>query len=285
MDIIQELGSLAFASRLKRISERLMKDVSRVYADLDVDFEARWFPVLYLLTRNSPQSITEIARELHLTHPAVNQISGGMSRAGLLASTRDRKDDRKRLLSLTKEGRDLVGKLQPVWHDIEMATTEVLELSGQNLLDALDRIEEALDENDMHKRVTAHIKERQYRTVEIIAYRPRFKKQFKSLNYEWLEKYFSVEPDDDKILSDPNGQIIKPGGKVFFARLDGKIIGTAALIRRDNSTFELVKMAVTEKARGLQAGKKLLNALIDQKKDFFTLKDAVKILPGKECQV
>ena len=37
MDIIQELGSLAFASRLKRISERLMKDVSRVYADLDVD--------------------------------------------------------------------------------------------------------------------------------------------------------------------------------------------------------------------------------------------------------
>ncbi len=29
----------------------------------------------------------------------------------------------------------------------------------------------------------------------------------------------------------------------------------------------------------------LMNALIDQKRDYFTLKDAVKILPGKECQV
>ena len=44
-DIIAELGELAFASRLKRLSDRLMRDVSRIYQQMDVDFEARWFSV------------------------------------------------------------------------------------------------------------------------------------------------------------------------------------------------------------------------------------------------
>ena len=49
IDLIRKLGPLAFASRLKRLSERLMKDVALVYKDLNVDFQPRWFPVLYLL--------------------------------------------------------------------------------------------------------------------------------------------------------------------------------------------------------------------------------------------
>ena len=41
METINELAELAFASRLKRLSERLMKDVSCLYHKLEVDFEAR----------------------------------------------------------------------------------------------------------------------------------------------------------------------------------------------------------------------------------------------------
>jgi hypothetical protein len=51
MDIIKDLAELALASRLKRLSDRLMKDVSQVYKDCKIDFEPRWFAVLYALNK------------------------------------------------------------------------------------------------------------------------------------------------------------------------------------------------------------------------------------------
>ena len=39
MDVLKQLGELAFASRLKRLSERLMKGVTRLYREHDVEFE------------------------------------------------------------------------------------------------------------------------------------------------------------------------------------------------------------------------------------------------------
>ena len=38
---------------------------------------------------------------------------------------------------------------------------------------------------------------------------------FKSLNIEWLENYFEVEPIDERVLSYPKREIIAPGGHIF----------------------------------------------------------------------
>ena len=54
MDLIKQLGPMALGSRLKRLTVRMNKDVSRVYRELGLDFEARWFPVAYLLSRRQP---------------------------------------------------------------------------------------------------------------------------------------------------------------------------------------------------------------------------------------
>lgn len=51
MDLIHELGELALATRLKRLSERLSSDVSKIYKESDVDFEAKWFLILSLLEK------------------------------------------------------------------------------------------------------------------------------------------------------------------------------------------------------------------------------------------
>ncbi len=264
MDLIRLLGPLALASRLKRLSERLMKDASRIYREQKLDFEPRWFPVFYLLSEQSPLAVTEIARELHVTHPAVNQVAGAMEKAGLIISWRDKKDDRKRLLALSASGKDLVIRLMPLWSDIKRAACELLDASGTDLLAALDRIESALDSAGMFERIKAQIKKRQLETVEIINYKPCYRKYFRMFNLEWLEKYFSVEPIDKKILGDPNGQILKKGGQILFVRVGGEIVGTVALIRHNKATFELAKMAVTEKAQGRQVGKRLAQAAIDR---------------------
>jgi DNA-binding MarR family transcriptional regulator/ribosomal protein S18 acetylase RimI-like enzyme len=264
MDLIKQLGPLALASRLKRLSDRLMRDGYRIYREQGLEFEPRWFTVFYLLSRRSPLAVTEISHELQITHPAVNQVAGLMEKAGLINSRRDKTDERKRLLSLSPSGKLLAAKLKPIWKDIKDANQELLDESGKDLLSTLDQIENSLDQTEMFDRIMLHIKNRQAEAVEIIDYKPRYRKYFRTLNFEWLKKYFSVEPVDEKVLSDPEGEIIRRGGKILFARVEGKIVGTAALIQHSENTFELAKMAVTEKTQGRQVGKRLALEMIDR---------------------
>ena len=95
-------------------------------------------------------------------------------------------------------------------------------------------------------------------TVEIIPFSAALKEPIKTLNLEWLQKYFKVEPKDEIVLSDPQGQIIDKGGMIFYAKYNDAIIGTVSLINIDSTTFELSKMAVTDGVQGLGVGKKLM---------------------------
>lgn len=160
-DLIRELGVLAFATRLRRLGEWLQRDVSRLYVEQALDFEARWFPVLYALKGGGNRSVTSLARSLRLTHPAVTQIAGQMARRGFLASRRDPHDERRRLLRLTPAGRRLATTLEPIFNEICQATTEVLDQTGCDLLSVLDKIESALDENDIYSRVLRHRRKQQ----------------------------------------------------------------------------------------------------------------------------
>ena len=154
-DLMRQLGALAFASRLKRLGDRLQRDVSRLYRAQEIDFQARWFPVAYLLQHQPSLSVTAIANRLGLTHVAVNQISEQMARRGLLMSKRDHKDKRRRLLSLTPKGRKTVASLRTLWRSIEKCTRKMIESSGHDILAGMIEIEKALDRRDMYDQVTS----------------------------------------------------------------------------------------------------------------------------------
>lgn len=94
--------------------------------------------------------------------------------------------------------------------------------------------------------------------IEIIPYSNDLKEAIKILNYEWLEKYFRVEKSDIQSLSNPNEEIIDKGGFIFYAKLNGEIVGTASLLKKTEDIFELGKMAVSEKAQGHKIGTLLL---------------------------
>jgi putative acetyltransferase len=128
-----------------------------------------------------------------------------------------------------------------------------------------------LDRRDMRERVTTNLRAHRARKpeapgprerLEILPYRPAWRRHFESLNREWLENGFSVEATDAALLSDPYGSIVKAGGAIFFARLDGRIVGTGALIRHGEGVYELAKMAVTEPERGHGIGRRLAEALL-----------------------
>ncbi len=87
---------------------------------------------------------------------------------------------------------------------------------------------------------------------------------FRTLNEEWLTRYFHIEPKDIKVLSDPVTQIITPGGDILMLERNGQTIGCCALVKLDDQTLELAKMAVTQNEQGKGAGKVLLQAAIDR---------------------
>lgn len=104
-------------------------------------------------------------------------------------------------------------------------------------------------------------------SVEIINFLPEYKDDFKKLNVAWIQKYFAVEPSDLAQLDNPQEYILDKGGWVLLARLNGAIVGTAALVKDSDTFFELVKMAVDEQHQGKQIGKKLALAAIDKARE------------------
>jgi putative acetyltransferase len=104
----------------------------------------------------------------------------------------------------------------------------------------------------------------QEETLEILEYEPRFRDYFRQLNLEWIERFFRIEPPDREILEDPETFVLSKGGHIFFARLGTEIVGTCALLKHDDGTFELAKMGVTPRAQGKQVGRRLAEAAIRQ---------------------
>ena len=109
--------------------------------------------------------------------------------------------------------------------------------------------------------------------IEIIDFSDEYAEMIKTLNYEWLTKYFRVEEGDKLSLNNPKEHIIDKGGYIFYAKLNDKISGTASLLKKTETVFELGKMAVTENVRGLGIGKLLLEHCLDfaKKKNISTL--------------
>lgn len=99
--------------------------------------------------------------------------------------------------------------------------------------------------------------------VAIVSFSADLKEPIKTLNIEWLEKYFRVEPKDEKVLSNPQQEIIDKGGMIFYARYKDAIVGTVSLIKIEETAFELSKMAVTDGLQGLGIGKKLIQHCIE----------------------
>ncbi|MCE3278936.1 MAG: GCN5-related N-acetyltransferase [Bacteroidetes bacterium] len=98
--------------------------------------------------------------------------------------------------------------------------------------------------------------------VKIIDYKEELKEHIRILNYEWLQKYFNVEPGDVISLANPTAEIINKGGYIFYASYNEEIVGVVALLKVQGDIFELAKMAVTEKYQGLKVGKVLMEHCI-----------------------
>jgi putative acetyltransferase len=99
--------------------------------------------------------------------------------------------------------------------------------------------------------------------VHFRTFRPGDEEPFRRLNEDWISKNFAIEPEDAAILADPHRHILAPGGQICIAEVHGAVLGCCALAVMGPGEYELVKMTVSEAARGHGVGRKLLQFAID----------------------
>jgi GNAT superfamily N-acetyltransferase len=103
--------------------------------------------------------------------------------------------------------------------------------------------------------------------MRIVEFEPRHGQAWKQLNEAWITGLFAIEPSDRKVLDDPAGEVLQPGGRIFIAEDDqGRAVGCVGLKALPPSAgggFEVIKMTVSESVRGNGLGRALLQACID----------------------
>lgn len=264
MKSLNDIGILGLSNRLKRLSEIIHRQTDEVYKTENINFQARNVPLMQLLNENESMSVTQLAEMLGQTHPAISQMSKKLQQADLLYHQIDGGDERRRMLSITPVGFDLMDQLAPVLKDLQIVLGRLLALAGGNLMDNVELLERQLEQKPLVERMSELRRERMINSVEIIHFEKEHSEKFYQLNRAWLEKYFYVEDIDHLVLSEPFERIIEPGGFILMARIKDKVVGTAALIAAKDGQLELSKMAVDPDYQGLGIGEKLVNAAIQQ---------------------
>jgi DNA-binding MarR family transcriptional regulator/predicted GNAT family N-acyltransferase len=266
LSFFDELGPQTLGSRLRRLTSWITEDSARVYELYGVGLDPRWFPVFHLLAQEGPRTVSSIARRIGHSHASVSQIIKAMKARGIASTARDAEDGRRRVVQLTAEGRALTGRLAEQCRDVSAAVDELLAESGHDLWAALQDFERAIQERGLHDRVRERFEARGFGGIRIEDYTEADAQAFMRLNREWIEKHFELEPADLELLSDPAG-ILLAGGHIFMAREGDTAVGTCALLRMDDETFELAKMAVTKSVQGKGVGSRLGREILSKARE------------------
>lgn len=152
MNVIDEIGILAISTRLQRLSDTIRKDGLLIYKDSNIDFEPKWFPVIYSLHRKSVMSVVEIAAEIGYSHPSTISLLKELEKKKLIRSKKDKTDERKRLLQLTEKGETLIKQMEPVWNMMEKALTSLTDTKN-DIMSAIEEVEQKMAEQSFYQRV------------------------------------------------------------------------------------------------------------------------------------
>ncbi|MDB5129424.1 MAG: family N-acetyltransferase, partial [Mucilaginibacter sp.] len=236
---------MALGSRLRRLSELVTDQASKVYELYEIDMNPKWFPVFYALAQGEDKSIMQIAQEISHSHPSVSTIVKEMVKHGVAQEVPNKADARKNYIRLTDKGREINERIQVQYEDVNAAVENALNETQYNIWKAIEEWEFLLEQKSLLNRVKDEKKIRESKNVQVVDYKPKYQPAFKQLNEEWITQYFKMEATDYKSLDHPNEYILNKGGHILIALYNNEPVGACALIKMDNDMYELAKMAVS----------------------------------------
>jgi len=260
---LQSQAELALGSRFKALSEHCYRIANAAYRATGVELDAHWFPVLRYVQVKGPGTVTQIAQAIGQTHSAVSQLATRLVGEGWLVRKSDRADARRSVLDLSADGERRLAHMGPIWTAIRRATAALLARHAGDLGAAMIALEAELCGESVLQDILAEHTRLAAAKLQIAPFRRDLREHFYRINAQWLERYWSLEPIDRNVLSEPEKHVLKPGGAIFYALVDGEVIGTVALLKDAAAgEYELSKMGVEAGWRGRGAGRRLLDAAI-----------------------
>jgi len=143
-DVLQELAELGLGSRLKRLSDFMMKEIQLVYDAANFDFDPYLFPVFKVIIDKKTTTTTEIQGSLHYTQPAITQALKKLTDKKLVTYKTDAIDKRKKLFTLSRKGAILHREMKPLWDIIDQQIKWLTEGSTTSLVKHINHLEHQL---------------------------------------------------------------------------------------------------------------------------------------------
>jgi DNA-binding MarR family transcriptional regulator len=138
----------------------MRKDGHELYKAMGIHFEPKWFPVIYVLHQRNMLSVVEIANEIGYSHPATIALLKELEKEKLIRSKKDKTDERKRLLQLSRKGQELVTQMEPAWEIFVAAITDLVD-TQHNLMRAIEEAEEQFKMKSFFQRGLQLIREKE----------------------------------------------------------------------------------------------------------------------------
>jgi DNA-binding MarR family transcriptional regulator len=160
MNLYQSLGYLVFGSRLRRMSETFLAEINRIYQNEGIEFEASWFLVFYLLSKNDSLSIKELSDQTEVSHPAASQLITNLKAKNIVETTVSTDDGRKQLVQFTEKGKAILAQILPIWDAIDTSMNEMAasDINIAGILPAITALEDTFRNYNLAGKVSEKIK-------------------------------------------------------------------------------------------------------------------------------
>lgn len=144
-DIVKDFGYLTLGTRLRRLGEMVQANTQLIMQQHGIDLPAAHYPFLAAINRNGPLTVGELADVIGISQPGATRTIGQLAEAGLLDLSVSDGDQRRKQVSLTKTGQDLVDySTREVWPGVEAAVRNLCTDLDGSFLDQLASIEDGL---------------------------------------------------------------------------------------------------------------------------------------------
>lgn len=159
MSVFNDAGLLIIGTRLKRLSDRFLTEVSRIYKSQNIRFESAWFSIFFLLDKKGSLSLTEIASELEVSHSAISQMITQLLDKKVVEIQQDISDARIKKIVFSAKGKKLIEQVHPIWAALQKSLNQLMsaDVTGEHFLKTISQIEEKLTNNTLYETTLAHI--------------------------------------------------------------------------------------------------------------------------------
>lgn len=153
-DIVKDFGYLTLGTRLRRLGEMVQANTQLIMQEHGIDLPAAHYPFLAAIDRNGPLTVGELADVIGISQPGATRTIGQLAEAGFLDLSVSDGDQRRKQVSLTKAGQDLVDySTRDVWPGVEAAVRDLCANLDGSFLEQVAAIEDGLKHHPLIERM------------------------------------------------------------------------------------------------------------------------------------